>query len=71
MATVPPIDRMTQPALAARMATFPAYPLADVPQIKRELAASGVDVIDLGAGDADLAPPPAAVRALTEAGAAA
>jgi LL-diaminopimelate aminotransferase len=67
MATVPPIDRMTQPALAARMATFPAYPLADVPRLKRELAASGVDVIDLGAGDADLAPPPAAVRALTEA----
>ena len=31
------------------------------------LAARGVDVIDLGAGDADLAPPPAAVEALERA----
>jgi LL-diaminopimelate aminotransferase len=46
---------------------LPGYPLADVPQIKRELLAKGVDVIDLGAGDADLAPPPAAVAALREA----
>jgi LL-diaminopimelate aminotransferase len=50
--------------LAARFAQFPGYPLADVPQLKRELTARGVDVIDLGAGDADLAPPPAAVAAL-------
>ena len=49
---------------AARFEGFPAYPLADVPQLKRELTARGVDVIDLGAGDADLAPPPAAVEAL-------
>lgn len=55
--------------LAQRFETFPTYPLADVPQLKRELASRGVDVIDLGAGDADLAPPPAAVRALTEAAA--
>jgi LL-diaminopimelate aminotransferase len=53
--------------LAERFADFPVYPLADVPQIKRELSARGVDVIDLGAGDADLAPPPAAVEALIEA----
>ena len=53
--------------IAHRFRSFPAYPLADVPQIKRELTARGVDVIDLGAGDADLAPPPAAVRALAEA----
>jgi LL-diaminopimelate aminotransferase len=53
--------------LASRFTNFPRYPLADVPQIKRELAARGVDVIDLGAGDADLAPPPAAVRALSDA----
>jgi LL-diaminopimelate aminotransferase len=50
--------------LAARFSDFPAYPLADVPQLKRQLSARGVDVIDLGAGDADLAPPPAAVDAL-------
>jgi LL-diaminopimelate aminotransferase len=53
--------------LAARFGDFPKYPLADVPQIKRELIAKGVDVIDLGAGDADLAPPPAAVAAIIEA----
>ena len=34
--------------------TLPEYPLATIPQKKRELAARGVDVIDLGAGDADL-----------------
>ncbi len=52
---------------AERFKTFPKYPLADVPVIKRELIARGVDVIDLGAGDADLAPPPAAVEALQKA----
>jgi LL-diaminopimelate aminotransferase len=34
---------------------------------KKELLEQGVDVIDLGAGDADLAPPPAAVEALAKA----
>ncbi len=53
--------------LARRLESFPAYPLADVPEIKRRLKAEGVDVIDLGAGDADLPPPPAAVQALREA----
>jgi LL-diaminopimelate aminotransferase len=42
---------------AARFRNFPPYPLADVPRLKRELTAAGVDVIDLGAGDADLTPP--------------
>src|SRR5690606_29263305 len=55
--------------LAERFRTFPTYPLADVPQIKRELKAKGVDVIDLGAGDADLPPPPMAVDALIQAAA--
>jgi LL-diaminopimelate aminotransferase len=53
--------------IADRFKNFPPYPLADVPVIKRELLARGVDVIDLGAGDADLAPPPAAVKTLQEA----
>jgi LL-diaminopimelate aminotransferase len=53
--------------IAERFKTFPAYPLADVPNIKRDLIARGVDVIDLGAGDADLSPPPAAIAALQEA----
>lgn len=55
------------PARATRFDAFPPYPLADVPEIKRELRAKGVDVIDLGAGDADMAPPPGAVDALAEA----
>jgi LL-diaminopimelate aminotransferase len=41
--------------------------LATIPQRKRELVARGVDVIDLGAGDADLAPPPKALEALVNA----
>ena len=53
--------------VADRFKNFPPYPLADVPTIKRELLARGVDVIDLGAGDADRAPPPAAVQTLQEA----
>lgn len=55
------------PPHASRLDRLPPYPLADVPRIRRELRAQGVDVIDLGAGDADLPPPPAAVRALADA----
>ena len=55
------------PRLSARFSRFPAYPLAHIPARKKALLAAGVDVIDLGAGDADLAPPPAAVKALQEA----
>jgi LL-diaminopimelate aminotransferase len=55
------------PQLAGRFSTLPDYPLATIPQKKRDLIARGVDVIDLGAGDADLAPPAAAVEALTKA----
>ena len=55
------------PRLAARLTSFPDYPLAHVPAKKRALLARGVDVIDLGAGDADLAPPPAAVAAIKQA----
>jgi LL-diaminopimelate aminotransferase len=54
------------PGIAARLSALPAYMLAAIPQKKRDLVARGVDVIDLGAGDADLAPPPAAVTALTK-----
>ena len=48
----------------SRFNSLPVYLLATIPQKKRDLIARGVDVIDLGAGDADLAPPPAAVAAL-------
>jgi LL-diaminopimelate aminotransferase len=52
------------PLHAPRYAALPPYLHANVPQRKRELVARGVDVIDLGAGDADLMPPQAAVDAL-------
>src|SRR5688572_366648 len=52
------------PPVSARVRTLPDYPLAAIPQRKRDLLARGVDVIDLGAGDADLAPPPAVMEAL-------
>ena len=55
------------PPLSARLRSLPDYPLANVPQRKRELLARGVDVIDLGAGDADLAPPAAALERLASA----
>ena len=55
------------PTVSARMSTLPPYPLAHIPQKKRELLARGVDVIDLGAGDADLAPPAAALEAMAAA----
>lgn len=48
----------------SRFDTLPVYPLATIPQKKRELIERGVDVIDLGAGDADLPAPPAAIAAL-------
>lgn len=57
------------PSFSHRFGALPAYPLAHIPQRKRELLQRGVDVIDLGAGDADLAPPEAAVEALQRAAA--
>lgn len=50
-----------------RFDSLPVYLLATIPQKKRDLIARGVDVIDLGAGDADLPAPPAAVEALVKA----
>ena len=55
------------PRTTTRLNVLPPYPLAHIPQKKRDLVARGVDVIDLGAGDADLPPPPAAVDALAKA----
>ena len=52
------------PRLSARFSAFPAYPLAHIPARKKALLEAGVDVIDLGAGDADLPPPRGAVEAL-------
>ena len=55
------------PKQAARFQSLPEYPLATIPQKKRELLARGVDVIDLGAGDADLAPPARALETIASA----
>ena len=55
------------PTISSRFTQLPEYVLARIPVRKRELLLRGVDVIDLGAGDADLAPPPAALDRLAEA----
>ncbi|HET9275914.1 MAG TPA: aminotransferase class I/II-fold pyridoxal phosphate-dependent enzyme [Gemmatimonadales bacterium] len=53
--------------ISARVTSLPGYPLAEIPSIKRRLVESGVDVIDLGAGDNDTPPPRVAVTAMNEA----
>lgn len=55
------------PHPARRFHDLPDYVLARIPARKRELLERGVDVIDLGAGDADLSPPAAALDRLAEA----
>lgn len=47
-----------------RVHALPGYPLAEIPTIKRRLTESGVDVVDLGAGDNDTPPPARAVAAM-------
>jgi LL-diaminopimelate aminotransferase len=56
-----------KPRISDRVGQLPGYPLAKIPQRKRELIAKGMDVIDLGAGDDDVLPPAVAVRAMNEA----
>jgi LL-diaminopimelate aminotransferase len=55
------------PAKSRTLRALPTYPLAGFKERRLELEAKGVDVIDLGAGDADLAPPPAVVQAIRDA----
>src|SRR5687767_11847557 len=64
-----PSPLLSVPKTTTRLNRLPPYPLAHIPQRKRDLIARGVDVIDLGAGDADLAPPAAATEALARAAA--
>jgi LL-diaminopimelate aminotransferase len=52
---------------SARLKALPGYPLAEIPAIKRRLIESGMDVIDLGAGDNDTPPPAVAVDAMRDA----
>ena len=51
---------------STRFEALPDFPLAQMKAARRELDARGVDVIDLGAGDASLDPPPAVVERLRE-----
>jgi LL-diaminopimelate aminotransferase len=55
------------PGLSDRYLALPPYPLAGLPETKKRLLEEGVDIIDLSAGDADLAPPPAALEGIREA----
>ena len=55
------------PEFSQRFSSLPPYALADVPAIKAKLIEQGVDVIDLGAGDADLMPPEATIAAIQQA----
>ncbi len=54
------------PRTTARFGSLPPYPLAEMKAIRRRIEAEGADVIDLGAGDAPLDPPPAVVEKLCE-----
>lgn len=50
-----------------RVDRLPGYPLAEIPSIKKRLLDQGVDVIDLGAGDADWKPAQPIIDALVQA----
>ena len=52
------------PPPTERFRALPPYPLAEMKVIRRRIEAEGGDVIDLGAGDAPLDPPPAVIAAL-------
>lgn len=55
------------PEISKRFAGLPGYPFAGMAERRRALELRGVDVIDLGAGDADLDPPEVVVEALRRA----
>ena len=52
---------------SARFLRLPEYPLSDLSKAKTKLINRGVDIIDLGAGDANLSPPSEVIQALAEA----
>src|SRR5512147_4425 len=52
---------------SSRLNRLPGYPLAQLPARKRALMARGVDVIDLGAGDADYPPPAEVIEVMQQA----
>ena len=54
------------PRTNRRYGALPPVPLSGMKEVRRRIEAEGVDVIDLGAGDAPLDPPPAVVERLRE-----
>ena len=54
------------PPTTRRFDALPPFPLAGMREVRRRIEAEGVDVIDLGAGDAALPPPPRAVERLRD-----
>ena len=54
-------------SLSKRIAILPGYPMAEIPAMKKRLMERGVDIIDLGAGDADFPAPAIAIDTLARA----
>jgi len=53
--------------LAERIKQLPPYLFKEIDQKKKEIAAKGVDIIDLGIGDPDLPTPPNIIEAMVQA----
>lgn len=53
--------------VSQKLDALPGYPFAGVAEAQKKLREQGVDIINLGAGDADLDPPPAVVERLRSA----
>jgi len=53
--------------LAERIKQLPPYLFKEIDQKKKEIAAKGVDIIDLGIGDPDLPTPPHIIEAMVQA----
>ncbi|MFW6200031.1 MAG: LL-diaminopimelate aminotransferase, partial [Gemmatimonadota bacterium] len=58
---------MALPRFSDEYGRLPGYALADIPAVLEGLRARGIDVLDMGAGDSNLPPPPGAVAALRDA----
>ncbi len=54
------------PPMTKRLESLPEYALAMGPELRQRLEAEGVDVINVGAGDPDLPPPPSVIQRLQE-----
>ena len=50
-----------------RFLALPDFPLGNIAWVQEDLESRGIDVINLGAGDADLGPPPTVVERICQA----